>query len=346
MSLNLLSNYIRYLPVDMKNWPNCIPAPEVELAVCIKVTNYLKKCAGIHDDQAIWNSIKIKELLKTTRNRKLVFFCLKGLIVFVVPLTIAVYLIGLGCALSGEGCVSEFSKARYFGILIAFNLLTIALFWAKREISRIKHETNFVDYLSPKLSARQKLLLASKIKGLKTKKSQFFTTDNYENLLNVPSMFLTAENWFLLLTENEKDRFGIWLDREYPKGKIFIEEPKTTSVHSPWDKLSDNNFRMIVSDEQRLRNFITVKKNEPLVRNQRQWILAFEILLDNHENYQLYLLNKLPNRDEFFYLFTPIFAKISEHPSKSIPDAKINEIGAKGTEKFLKGRNINIEKWL
>ena len=84
------------------------------------------------------------------------------------------------------------------------------------------------------------------------------------------------------------------------------------------------------------------------IRNQIHWLNAFQVLLENHNDYKKYLSGSLPaaERTEFFNKFTPIFARASKRGVGDVDATKANENGYSGTEKFLHGRNQNIENWI
>lgn len=349
----VVSNIKRLLPRSgMENWSKMKPVSDIDLLNSHKLLSHLRSVAEIPTKQAIWNRVKIDELKKLTKRRKKKFFFLFGLTVFVTPMTAALYLIGIACALSGNECVSTMPLLRYQYFLVVFSILTVGLMLWKRSVGRNHYKTDFKEYYHSDLTLEQKQALTTEILKLKNNRASIYEVGNYERVIELKPIFWKAENWFLIFTDYESDRSAIWLDRQIPLGELVIQN-KTGSRFIlegdlPWDKLQQPNFKYIVSDITRLDDFIKRKKNTPLVRNQEHWLTAFMRLRENYADYLLYLEKKLMSarRKEFIGRFTTIFAEISNDKSKAEEDANFYEIGYKGATNFLRGRNTSMEDWI
>ena len=335
----------------MKNWSRITPALNVDLRNCIKLARHLRQVADIPADQVLWNRDKIEALKKHTKSRKSKFMVLFGLVVLAIPVTVAVYYIGIACALSGDECVSTMPQFKYQFVLVVSSLVTVALLLWKRSTGRNHYKTNFQEYYHPDLKLAQKKALTEEILKLKNNCNPIYEVGNYEKISELKSIFWAAENWFLILTEVEDDRSGIWLDGQIPLGGLVIQNKvrkNSPDSDSPWEKLQQPEFKYVVSNVNRLEGFIERKKKTSLVRNQPHWLEGFIRIQENYADYQLYLERKLTNlkRREFVGIFTSIFAEISTDKSKGEDDADLYEIGYKGATNFLRGRNTSMEDWI
>ena len=196
------------------------------------------------------------------------------------------------------------------------------------------------EYFHPDLTSSQKQALATEIKRLKENFTSIFEIANEERILELGPTPWTAENWFLILTDNESDRSAIMRDGRAPSGVLYI--PKQNGTYraeltgSHWGNLEQEEFKYIVSDINRLQEFISRKTNGPLIRNQSHWLLAFIKVQERYDDYQKFLKNKYwPHRKEFVHEFALIFAEISNDKSKNEKGADLYEIGYKGAVKFL-----------
>ena len=111
--------------------------------------------------------------------------------------------------------------------------------------------------------------------------------------------------------------------------------------------------RHIVSDRKRLLKFIKSMENISLNEHQTAWLTGLKILYDNHGTYERYLSKNLGSKElnEFLDKLTPVFGKVSKNFKKEVSSVGIdmidlNSLGAEGTEKFLHGRNENIDNWI
>jgi len=333
------------------NWSRNQPNTTIVLSQCIPMMDHLRLASDIPNDQPIWNRKKIKKLKSKTILRKFKFFSLFGVSVFVVGLTGLIYLVGLGCAFVGNECTSTIPHLRYAIILVLFSLVSAGLILQTKLTGKNQYKTKFEDYFHPDLTSSQKQALATEIKRLKENFTSIFEIANEERVLELGPMPWTAENWFLILTDNESDRSAIMRDGRAPSGVLYIAKQNGTysaaDTGSHWDKLEHEDFTYIVSDMDRLQEFIKRKMNSPLVRNQSHWLLGFMKIQERYDDYQKFLDHKYwPNREEFVREFALIFAEISNDKSKNGKNPDLNEIGYKGAIKFLRGRNTSIRDWI
>jgi len=343
----------KFFPLSgMQNWTRVSPTNTISLPDCKKLIDHLKSTAGIPLTQKIWDRQKIEKLRKKTKFRKLWFFSVFGAIVFVVPLTGVIFLLGIACALYGNECVSTMPHARYRASVLVFLVLSVGLLMWKRSIGRDLRKTNFEDYFHPDLTDEQRVALKTEILNLKSNRTLVYEVGNYESMKQLLPIFWRAENWFMALTENEVDRSAVWLDGLSPTGELYIEEqnskPITTSYSSPWDELQRPGYRFLYSDIDRLKKFVEEKNGIRLIRNQPYWIKALEKLVTVYSDYVTYLKGEMSSSEmkEFENLFTPFFAEIARQETKRDSAAKIDDIGHKGAKNFLRGRNTSLEKWI
>lgn len=350
--LKIISNMKTIFPLSgMKNWSRSIPIESLKMSDCVKLVTYLRQVADIPPNQEIWDRVKIKLLKTETRNRKVKFFIGFALALFAFLLTAIFYLIGLLCTLSGNTCSSTIPN-NYYIVLIVSSLITLGLFFWKRSVGRNHYDTDFQTYYHPNLTFEQKKALTDEIWRLKNSQVSVYELDNYENLKKLSSISWKAENWFLILTNMESDRSGIWLDGQIPLGNLYIVKLKNnlvpTTTNFPWNKLQLPAFRVLVSDFGRLKSFIEKKKNIPLERNQPAWFEALEKLVTLYSDYVTYLKGEMTVSElkEFEKLFSAIFAEIAKDKTKRDSNADVHDIGHKGAKNFLRGRNTSLEEWI
>ena len=337
--------------VGIRNWKRLPPVQDIALCKCFVLPSYLRKAAGIPLEHPLWDRAKIDTLLTSMKIRKIKYFFVFAAIAMCMLIIVALYLIGFFCALKGNTCVSSIPNRYYFFLVGALSSLVGLIFW-KRRIERFHPKTKFQDFYHPNLTPEQREILTKEILKLKDNRTPVYEVGPYEELRAMDSMFWTADNWFLILTENEKDRAGVWLDGRAPLGDLMIKDYfKDNSLvvkNTVWDKLQLPAFRFLVSDIVRLRRFIQSKKKTPLVRNQPFWVEGFEKLEQVYSDYPRYLAGKMlaPELKSFENNFSPIFAKISKNKSKHEPDANLLHIGHIGAKNFLRGRITSLEKWI
>lgn len=212
----------------LKNWPRYGLEQELSLSDCIDIIPYLKVQTGVSESQNLWDDEKVNVLSKTTRNRKRWYGVATISLSVCALISAYVLLLALVCIFSGIEC--EASLGRYINLAFAlFTFITTSFYLWGQSISRDKHNVVFSDYLNSDLSSDQKQAVIQAILQIKRETAQLFEIANYESLRKIPKIFWKAENWFLLLTENEKDRRAIWLKGIYPKGKIYIPESVAAS---------------------------------------------------------------------------------------------------------------------
>jgi len=367
----------------MKSWPTALPALSIKLSECTDVISYLKRCAGIPEDTVIWDRMKIDELIKSVKNRMVWFhlttFGLLLLVAFVI-------------LLSAARIISENSASHHLKItetvvnLILGGLITgiALLFLKRRSVSRDRRELNFIQYLSEGLTIDQKSKLAKAIMKLKEDEVQLLEVGNYEKLYEVALVGWTAENWFLLLTNNEKDRSAIWMDSHPPLGDLMVSKKSVCENTIPleeelikgsndkkerspillaengcdpfWERIRGLNSRYIFSKKSRLKTFIDSVDKFKISHFHSAWLEAMIILLANYDAYIEYIKGNLnfEERKRFERILTPIFAKISDNYKKDFATTPVSErekidtygYGIDNTRKFLTGRNDNIEDWI
>lgn len=340
----------------MRKWSRYQQAEPLTLSDCIEIVEHLKLKANIPIQQDIWDLEKIAQLVAKTKWRKLGFFSSHAVFIFLAPIMGVIFLLGLGCAFSGEACTSKLSMLRFNSILLSGSFVAICVLWFKNAVSRDRQKTNFSEYFSPMLTRDQRENLSKTILELKNNSHTIYEFGNYEVFRKISEISWTAENWFLLLTQNEHDRFAVWLDGAYPKGKLYLEShnnPISTNDGRVWSKVKLPHTRHIVSDKRRLSRFIQIVESISLKENHAGWLAGLKLLYDHHDIYKRYLDKKLSSeeRNEFLDTITPVFARISRNFKKEVAKSgidavDINAFGATGTINFLHGRNENIENWI
>ena len=209
-------------PYGMKTWSGYTDASPLLLSDCVDLIEHVKELANIPHGQNIWDLEKIAKLVSATRWRKFGYFALIPSIAIFGFLAATLFVLGLFCAWSGEICTSEMPMPRFYLFFIATSFATAGLLLAKNTISRDRRETNIMYYFSPILSMEQKRILVDTITTLRKNNRVLYAAGNYDVLQKIPIISWTAENWFLLLTQNEKDRFAIWLDGAYDLRPNFL----------------------------------------------------------------------------------------------------------------------------
>jgi len=340
----------------LRGWPSYDIAKQLKMHNCVEVLDYIKNLAGIPLEQAIWDVEKIRKLVRSTIKRKIFFsltFAAMWLCLFLATCSLIFI---LSCILREEACNTQTLKNGRLW-LGAASLSAAGLFLLTQNIGRDTRNESFIDYLSPNLTPQQKLNIIEVINELKKKELALYEASNYEVIRNIPAISWRAENWFLLLTENEKDRLAIWLDGQYPLGQLLIKKSskrgKKSITGSVWDKIELPNMRLLFSSKERLNNYITSMQQGTLNKDQKNWYEGTQVLLENHTVYHKYLDGKLDskNRDDFYSKFTPIFARQSkkyESQLKTLGLKKmdLSTLGENGTSRFLHGKNENIERWV
>lgn len=207
----------------LKNWPLYATEDRLLLSDCIEILPYLKTQAKIAKNLALWDDKKTKKLLRAIKKRKIwhafVFFPM----IIAAFISVIIFLSALACIFSGNKCAANYGQYINLSFGVAA-LITAALYLLAQSISRYNDDVIFSDYLSSDLSPKQRKNAIKGILEVKGEMVQLFEVANYETLRRIPKISWKAENWFLLPTENEADRRGIWLNGIYPKGKIYVQK--------------------------------------------------------------------------------------------------------------------------
>jgi len=362
---------------SLKNWPVFIVENQIDFSNCVEVVSYLKDLVDIPEDQSLWNEEKNRTLIRSIKRRKSWYGCLFFTMVFSSIVSFIILALSVTCIYSTDECST--SLGRHLNLAFGTGAFISAglCLWSQK-FSQDSREISFIDFLSPDLSEQQNKILVDAIKKMKRETVQLFEVVNYESLRQIPEISWKAENWFLLLTENEKDRYGIWLKGYYPKRKIFIEKPLSVNatetleapeapealdedinviisdalhqIIAPWDKLKKPYSRYLYSDEGRLKNFVEKMEDQKKTKFKTTWLAAMRILLERYRDYSKYLVDTYVESD-FEKHFVDVFAQISDDYRKTQTDetkVKNNhyELGIAGTTKFLLGNHENIEKWI
>ena len=221
MAINVISKIRRAtLAYGMGNWAGHFDETDLKLTDCVNLIDYLKHQSSIPPEQELWCSRKIAKLVTEAKWRKLGFFAAHTLIIFCAILAVAMSLLTLECSLAADMCAASTPKIQ-FGLVGTF-VATFALWQLKKAIARDRRQTAVADHFSPTLSEEQKENLLREITYLEHKTSPIYEARNHKTLRKFPEASWLAENWFIILTPNECDRYAIWLDGFYPKGELYI----------------------------------------------------------------------------------------------------------------------------
>ena len=339
----------------IENW-SYSDADQLRLTQCVGVLEELKIRANIPFDQPIWDNAKVAKLVVDTKKRKAVYFLLFG-VACASGLAGCIFLVlTIACIFDGKQCpdVTEHRIATCFCITLV--ITSILLIWL-RKIGRPSRRINFEDYLSTDLSEKQKNDLVREIRALKNSEESLYELGAYEKLRKISSISWRAENWFFLLTENDKDRFGIWLDHGYPAGTLFMKikqnNKRDEEKNVVWEKLYLKNTRYIYSDLDRLNSFIEYQSNQALKPKPQVWLEGITFLSENRDDHINYLKGTMTPeaRDVFFDKLTKIMAKNSNRYNKEVSLKGIeginhHDLGDSGVTRLIHGQNENIEKWI
>ena len=332
----------------LKNWPNSKATTGISLYDCVGAIAHLRKQSNVPDGATLWDLEKVSKLVEGTKSRKRrcalfnPFMWAFGVISVVIFLVLILYI------LTARLSLPSFLIWIFGCALVIF----MSLFFSIQNLSRDMRDIKIADYFSSTLSNQQKEAFVKEIHKLKRNITPLFEITNYDRILEIPDISWKAENWFLLFTENEKDRVAIWLDGRYPRGELLIQKNansnRSLSREECWKKLQLENFQNLVSSYDLLEKFIGAMKGAPLKGNQLYWLQGLETILENYTEYQRYLLGTLSaeRREQFFKKFTPIFAKASKSKLKHRSDVDVDNIGQEGAINFLRGRNTSLEKWI
>lgn len=364
----------------MKSWPKASCAALLKVSDCTEILLYLKRCAGLPETAVVWEKVKVSALVKSTINRKIWFHATTLALLFLVGFAV---LISLARIISDISIRLELKiNEAAFNLLFAALLSAIVLlFWKRRSVGRDR-SVLFRDYFSDGLTDDQKSRLEQAIVLLKENSVQLFEVGNYEKLYPIGSIGWTADNWFLLLTGNEKDRLGIWMDSQHPLGNILVRRdfnkydsrhPQTldhpnaqlneSSNSNPvsqnelfWERIKGPNSQYLFSCQIRLETFINRIDRFSLSHFNLAWLEAITTLQDNYSEYKEYLGGRLDlgQRKDFERIFTPIFTEISDRYKLALQTSAISNtekldtygFGVDNTRKFLTGRNKNIDDWI
>ena len=373
--------------VWIKNW-SYAEATQLRLHQCIDVVAHLKTLANIPLHENIWDEGKIANLIAETKKRKALYFLVFGGVLACGLAAFIFFILTSACILDGTRCSEERLNRSVIYFVISTVIATALLTWIKK-IGRNQRKVDLEYYFSSKLSEAQKSALIREINQLKNDEEALYEVGNYEELRKIASIFWKSENWFLLLTDNEADRFSIWLDGEHPKGRLVIErlnepsnsqikilsqsshaseqinldveqekpETKTVAVEEKfWECVKGKNSRDLFPSEAKLTIFINGVDKLRLPYFHAAWLDALIIVRNNHGKLRGYLSGKLNGEQqiEFEKKLTPIFATISKSYMTAIEGLSEDEIpkvdtykyGIKGAEKFLFGKNENIDDWI
>lgn len=342
-------------PYGMKNWGSYPIATDLDFSNCMDLVEHIKEQAGILPEQDIWNHEKTIKLVSSTKWRKFFYFAVWPAIIFFGIAAAIIMVLLLVCIWSGNSCASEPSTTLLTLAFMATSFATVGLLWIKTYLSRDRRQVEIMDYFASDLSVDQKRNIVDIIRKLKEQNHQLYVAGNYDVLRSLPSISWTAENWFLLFSENERHRFAIWLDGSYPVGRLLIRVSKrgAKKTGTVWDKVKLPNTKLLFSQKDRIIQ--AVKNSGELKLNPHQivWREGLVVLNKNYDEYLNYLEKTLDSaaRKAFLSKFTPIFAVLSKnykHQINTIGKEKLDlhALGASGATKFLRGTNENIDRWI
>lgn len=338
----------------------------------IALIEHLKRHAGIPLDQPIWDAQKIAKFVSLLKKRKAKYFIAVGVgSLFSFAATIFL-IVSLACIADGNQCpeIIKSLSALYFGIT---GIVASASFiYAKNKI-RPRQETKLEDCLLSSLSNDQRVALIDVINRLKNNHEALYMVEINEELRKIDSHHWRTDNWILLLTENHKDRFAIMLDGEWPKGMLVLKRPKKQPSLKPepkkeislgekieekkfWDRIKGPNSRKLFPSKLALSSFINQIDTFELNHFHAAWLSALIIIKNNHEELCNYIEGNLSltQQKEFERKLTPTFATISDDYKKAInampseEQSRLDtyEYGLMGAQKFLLGKNFNIDQWI
>ena len=342
-------------PYGMRNWAAFREVSDLNLKECMELIKYLKEQADIPLEQNIWDEEKVLALVALTKRRKLLYFVVWAAIILSGIIAVIVLMLGFACIYSGITCTSNPLMKRINISFLAASLVTIGLLWIKTHLSRDRRQLQIMDYLASDLSTIQKRNLLNVFNELKEENRQLYIAGNYDVLRSVPRISWTAENWFLLFTENERHRFAIWLDGRYPVGRFFVRVTKRAvkKTGTVWDKVKLPNTKLLFSQKEQLMQAVKDSGELDLNPHQKVWREGLVILAKNYDEYLKYLEKTLDSAERKLFLskFVPIFAVLSKNYKYQLDaigkeNIDLDELGASGATKFLRGTNENIDKWL
>jgi len=198
----------------LRSWGREVSAEKIGENDVKELTSYVKNCADIDDNISLLNLEKTDQLVKKTIFRKRFYYSILPLTLITLLASIVLLIIWI-----------ETSSVKYFLFGgFALSLFVIELL-SLRSISLDKRKLKLEDFLNEKLTHSQKTTVVQLIHQLRSGYTRLYYSGNYDIFLYVTPLAISAENWFLLFSDNERDRRGIWLDGRYPPGDLFIENP-------------------------------------------------------------------------------------------------------------------------
>ena len=339
----------------IENW-SYVEASHLRLVECVGVTEELRRRANIDLSQPIWNDSKVSKLVANTKKRKILYSLVFAGFWLSVLIACILLVLMTACIFDGQKCPDIIQYRILSSFCIASVIAAGLLIWI-RKIGRNPRLLDFEDYLSADLSEENRDTLKQEIRALKNAEEELYEIGTYEKFRKIDPVSWRAENWFLLLTENEKDRSGIWLDQHHPIGTLYMRVKRNIKRGEiddvVWGKVYLEYTRFVFSERSRLSSFIDYQSNQTLNQKQKVWLEAFEFLFRNREAHISHLNRTLTHegRAAFFDQLTRILAKNSNRYSKEVASKGLegidyHDLGGSGATRLVHGQNENIEKWI
>ena len=346
----------------LRNWGVFETVADLRLEDCTEVLTHLKTAANIPLNVTIWNRPKIDKLVKLTKKRKAQYVVLNGLanggflfgVLLIVP------------------TISFNSNKALIACAVTLSVATGSWMY-RNSVSMGRRDTHVSDFFADHLSQEQKDAISAALFKFKEQRTKLYTVVNYEVMQCLPTLSWLAENWFLLFTENDSDRYLLWLDGRPPKGILYFLQP-TTDIQRE-DNIN-NEQRLTTETKKYNRNLrkydlqgrylSNTKRTEVLLSklndlfpidlltgeralnsDRTARLLAIQYIVKNPGFWTMNLENKQVSPLDFAdhkERLRVIFSKISRQSSTLSNSSK--RPGAQLTKDFLALKDRTLENWL
>ena len=245
-----------FLTRDLKSWGPFPEVPDVSVPSLITLNEHLRAVANIpREIPHLLNGAKVKPLVKQTNTRRRRYS-----ISHVAALG---FLVVAGLALISSPVPYVNTNLKYLPLAVCLlsGSLWIGCRILRRKWGNPKWVADFSEYLSNKLSPKQKMAIISEMKALSDQRQPLFCNITYGVPKKVPDVAWVSENWFLLISKNMSWLRGIWLEGETPLHEIYIQSPRNISEGNHNRNLRENELQMDafkdIKNMRKLKNLIS-----------------------------------------------------------------------------------------